>query len=541
MVAMAAALIFTGCKKDTPPPAPDPELSINPNKAAINFATLEPVAESFDVTTNQETWEVKVTPADATWLKAERKTDGSGFTVTAEENLEPDPRTEATVTVTAGEATPIVIKVNQLGLEPAFQVTAEDGEFGDISFGANDASVYSYEIFTNQQEWNVTASEEWVVIEKNIAANTFTVTTKLNPDQTAREATITVSSGYATDITFDAAQKEMEIFILAYEYETGSSGNADAVYYKNGNRNVMASGAGWFPGTMWVDGDDVHAVGRLGGAGASQAVYFKNNETPKDLTGQFGSSINSNASGIVMDSDNNIYISGYHGPYYVNTDDRVQTLYALCWKNEERTELSEHLASATTSAMIIDNDDIYILGRNDAERGYWKNQQWNAINTMPFADGDSWGGTTSIMVVDGKMYIGGFNTNMETYVYEAFYWVDGSTHRLNSMDGNDMIYGMDVDSEGNVYLAGATGGTGWGRKAMYTKNGEMFVLTQGDDQLNSVASKVKVWGDDVYVISCEFQSTDNRVHVGKLWKNGELIMEMGTGAGSVWPQDLFIR
>ena len=548
MLSMAAAVIFTGCDKE--PEKVEPTLSINPEKTTISFATLEPVVESFDVDTNQESWDVVVTPATATWVKAAKKADGSGFTVTAEENLEPGAREEATITITAGEATPIVIKANQLGLDPAFTITPAPET---LEFTAGATQSYTYEINTNQQDWDVTASEDWVVIEKDTDANTFTVTATLNGETTARTATLTATSGHADDIAFDAAQKEMEIFAIGHAYTTTSTvGGSDIVYWKNGVKTTMTTGGNYSVSKMFVYGDKVYATGQWVGAGARQALYFKPDGTYEDMTGTIGSVFNSGGTGIWVEGDidnPDVYISYYEGPKTWYEGDLTTTVMAMVWKNGDVTEISEHLGSAQTATMWKDGDDIYIAGQMDGMRGYWKNGDFDNEADPAFyysSTSGKFGSITDIKVMNGKVYQGGYTYDWDNSLYEGFWWADGEKHRFTNPN-NDAIYCIDVDKDGNVYLGGNQE-SGWQRKASVVKNGQVTLLIS-EANMNAVTCGMKVWGDDVYVLTSSFAApSQSSSSIGRLYKvdaagTVELLQEFtGTeGTAGLWMADLWIQ
>lgn len=71
---------------------------------------------TIEVKTDQATWQVE---SNQTWCKVE-KSDGTHFTVTAEENTASEPKPQAVVTVTAGTAQ-VVLKVDQKGTATPWQ------------------------------------------------------------------------------------------------------------------------------------------------------------------------------------------------------------------------------------------------------------------------------------------------------------------------------------------------------------------------------------------------------------------------------------
>jgi hypothetical protein len=91
-----------------------PTLSLSPTSGTIIFsATAKEAPIAYTVTTNLTTWEVVVTPVEATWCKVTRDAGNSRFTIAADPNPTTSPRGPATVTVTAGTALPLQIIVNQ--------------------------------------------------------------------------------------------------------------------------------------------------------------------------------------------------------------------------------------------------------------------------------------------------------------------------------------------------------------------------------------------------------------------------------------------
>lgn len=527
-----AVLILQGCKKDDPE---KPTLSLDPSLTEVHFPALNTTPYEFEVITNQESWSYSIT---GEWFTVEKSTDTNGFILSAPDNNNPDAVEPATLTITAGNAQPITITVTQDGNTPSLTVTPD---ISKISFTAGAVQTYEFTVTTNQEEWAVDADEEWITIVRKTDNTGFFVNAILNTEFTARNASITITAGVAESKTIAAEQLGLEIYAMGHEYIAASTtAGADVVYWKNGEKHTLLTGGSFAPNKMFIQGDDIYVAARWAGAGASQAILIKNN-TYIDITNKIGSTENSNATGVWVD-ENDVYVAYYHGPIYWKPGDQTTTTMALLLKNNETTELSNHLGFATTSAMWKEGSDLYILGNMDGDQGYWKNGVRTNISGV-FEAGDSWGGLTGIMHANGKLFIAGYSTNMSSYEYEGFWWVDGTAHRFNVVEGNDMIYGLDIDNQDNVYLSGSTGPTGWGRKAMYVKNGEKTVLIP-EDNMNSVASAVKVWGNDIYTVTSSFaapgQSTS---YIGRLYKNSELLYEFvgQPGTQGIWMDDLVLR
>ena len=103
-----------------------PTLSLSPTAGTIVFSAAAKEAPiAYTVTTNLTTWEVVVTPVEATWCKVNKDAGNSRFTIAADANPTTSPRGPATVTVTAGTALPLQIIVNQRS-----NTTQESEDFG---------------------------------------------------------------------------------------------------------------------------------------------------------------------------------------------------------------------------------------------------------------------------------------------------------------------------------------------------------------------------------------------------------------------------
>ena len=105
-----------------------PTLSLSPAAGTIVFsAAAKEESFAYTVMTNLTTWEVVVTPVEATWCKVTKDAGNNRFTIAADPNPTTSPRGPATVTVTAGTAPPLQIIVNQRAN------TSQDSE--DFNYG----------------------------------------------------------------------------------------------------------------------------------------------------------------------------------------------------------------------------------------------------------------------------------------------------------------------------------------------------------------------------------------------------------------------
>lgn len=506
--------VLTGCDKNK---QEDPTLSVNPDKVSINFTYEAAGSFIYDVITNQPSWNVEVTTGGE-WCKAVKNEDGKSFTVTAEPNDKPESPAPATVTVTAGDAKPVVITVTQDGYNPSVTI---DPNLKTISFYAGAEDTYSFEVFTEHDEWDYeldpAAAREWCKIERT--GDILTVSGVFYNETTAREATLILKAGEASSLRIPVIQKGIEIFILGYQYNSG--GSVDAKYWKNGKEFYMTRNQGnFFTNKMALHGDDVHAAVRIGGAGKSYAGYLKNNEEPVYLTlDDFGIGNDSNANDIFIDEEGNIYMCGYIGPV-IDTS----VIMPVWWKNDDRSVCQTDDPKELAAGIQIYEGATYIATyTSDKTIKYYKNGTANTIG--------QYGQIIGMKIEDGDIYTAGFRDNGN--IYEPFYTKNQDVTYFNNTE-SEFPYGITVYN-GDIYIAGQRG-PGFDRYAIYWKNGEPTLLS---DKLNSSAAAVAIWGDDVYVVGQEPNAND--VMTGVLWKNGVRVGEISDGNNICYLNDIIIR
>lgn len=140
-MALAVSVIATGmqaCKKDNPT-GPEPTLSTDAPAEIVFNADGTGGVSVITVTTNQDSWDHTLTPADG-WLSA--SAEGNELTlVAAPGTSEEDVRGQVELRITAGGATPVVIVVKQTEFiaEAAFEV---EGLAGVVEVTYTDGSSY---------------------------------------------------------------------------------------------------------------------------------------------------------------------------------------------------------------------------------------------------------------------------------------------------------------------------------------------------------------------------------------------------------------
>lgn len=248
---VAAMAFVVACGDDE-----SPTLSIDPQVAGIVFtaggtnATVagggDAISTTFTVTTNQG--DFKVTPSQS-WVKVLNKTTTS-FTLNAYELSEPAPREPAEVTISAGNATPVKITVNQLGANPTVVVSpvhkslffTADGKTLISSTTGQIIEDAEFLVDTNADSWTVTSSQQNSWLKAAKTGNKFILTAEANTKEEAPEpATVTVSAPNASDVILNVTQMAY-VPNLRFGKPT-LSGELKKVALKNVNLKIPYNGA----------------------------------------------------------------------------------------------------------------------------------------------------------------------------------------------------------------------------------------------------------------------------------------------------------
>ena len=223
-VALTAAVMamYVSCKDTEEPVVEAPTLTIDPPdkrdivfaadgvKATANGEEFTPI---YTVTTNQPKWEVE--KSEEEWVKI--SISGKTFTLSADKVtgiVQPKP---AKLTIKAGDATPVVINVQQLAAGPSLAVTPLVPEGTSIEFTANGEIAYrngevftpEFTVVTNVGDWDAAVTGgEWLTIDLTDKANNkFSLVAEANTNVEPPEpATVTVSAGEAEKVIFTVTQ-----------------------------------------------------------------------------------------------------------------------------------------------------------------------------------------------------------------------------------------------------------------------------------------------------------------------------------------------
>ena len=197
----------------------DPTLSLEPSGMVLLPASGG--TKEFKVTTNQKDWTVV---SDKSWCQVKSKT-GNNFVLEAAENLSTLNRDTAIVTISAGEAQPLTIRVSQLGSEPALSVSPT---LSTIEFPAEiTTESHVFTVISNESSWHArvpTVDSLWCKVTMNPSAKTFTIKPETNTTQTSRSAVVLVSGIQASSISITVKQKaKTQNSTDDFEYEEGTS------------------------------------------------------------------------------------------------------------------------------------------------------------------------------------------------------------------------------------------------------------------------------------------------------------------------------
>ena len=224
IVTLTAAVIALNlsCNKDKAP-----TLSVSPANREIVFAANGVTATAdglsitpnFSVETNQGcSWDVI---PGKTWVKVSKS--ANSFTLSADRVTGVTAPDEATVTVTAGDATPVIIRIRQLATDPWLSVTPPNRNVvfsfdgSTATSGGNPFNPTTFNVFTNVGTWSVDVTEQaqtWLTVNRDATNNTFTLIASDTGFETPTEAGVTVTAGTQSveiTVTKKAAVSPMDI------------------------------------------------------------------------------------------------------------------------------------------------------------------------------------------------------------------------------------------------------------------------------------------------------------------------------------------
>jgi hypothetical protein len=244
VIIATAAIIMFGCKKDKDEA---PWLRLDTSQTELQFKADGTVDDNveFTVSTNQGEWDAV---SSQLWVTVSKNADG--FTLSVVPNAEITAPEAATVTVTAGTATPIVLNVRQAAALPLLSLNSSaQTEVVFKTDGTTDGTT-EFTVTTNAGVWEVSSSQSWVTVDKNAAGTGFTLSAASNVNlivpntnfaAPARTATITLSAGAATPIEITVTQESLSMIIVKGGITTINGASVNISSFQIGKYEVTES------------------------------------------------------------------------------------------------------------------------------------------------------------------------------------------------------------------------------------------------------------------------------------------------------------
>ena len=149
---------LVGCNDDDDDVNKKNSLSVTPS-SAIEFKAGDNQDVVLTVKTDAKSWAFE---KNGEWIVA--KQDGDKLTVNAQANTTESVR-PGRITITAGNAEPVNINVNQKGLEVG-EIVLSISPSDPIGFEATGNKAVELTVTTNAPDWTFSYPEEWMTAEK---------------------------------------------------------------------------------------------------------------------------------------------------------------------------------------------------------------------------------------------------------------------------------------------------------------------------------------------------------------------------------------
>lgn len=426
----AAALLLAGCDKENHDPDADPFLRISPTAQDIVFSAEAGEIYTYKVSTNQPAW---IAESDQSWCKVHIDAGKSTMTLTALPNETTVPSAPATITLTAGKATPLTIAATQTPVGPTLRIlpAAES-----LSFSAEAPESHTFEVITNQSAWRAESDQNWCKVSIEPDNHRFTVTALPNEaTEQPKPATITITAGEAAPLTIVATQQaaqEAEYDLYISGYFSADEGRF-ACYWKNGEQVILPSPDGENRcQTCAITVSD--GVIYISGHGSDVGCYWKGEECV-----------------VLPESYNTCSIAVDNGTVYVLSP----TFY---WKNGVvHTDIGDDFIARK---LVVSEGKPYIAGQmavsidgNNDSMAACGEAGSPALLSVP--EGSVSSEVKSMSVSGGSICVSGYCYNQKANVCYPVYWIDGVCTVLELPEGTS--YGQ-VDAvciyNGDVYASG---------------------------------------------------------------------------------------
>lgn len=229
---VCCTLLFTACPDDKEPDT----LSVSPKN--VTFTADDSKEEIVVIETNVALWNHNVSDS---WVNVRKV--GNNLHITAQNYTNTQSARNATVTVTAGDAEPQTISIEQRAKEiNSFSVNPTS-----LSFEANETGDKTVAVTTNAESWDATADASWVTLTKQGSTLKVSVSTK-NTQTTARTANITLTAGNAPDITLKVTQgatNTLSVSPTSLSYQANETGEKSVTISTNASSWTATESASW--------------------------------------------------------------------------------------------------------------------------------------------------------------------------------------------------------------------------------------------------------------------------------------------------------
>ena len=231
LVIAAAVLTLCGCPEDKEPDTLAADLS------KVTFSADDTAEKSITVTSNT-TW---ASSRSDSWIET-RQSDNKLY-IKVENYANTSNSRTGTITLTAGDALPVTITVEQDKKElNSLSVTPNS-----LIFLPNESGAKTVSVTTNSKDgWNATSDKSWITLTKK--DNTIEVKVGTNSSNSERTGTIKVTAGNAPEKTITVTQGFAITFTvspekLEFDYKAGS---------KNITVNTNASDWTYSENASWI-------------------------------------------------------------------------------------------------------------------------------------------------------------------------------------------------------------------------------------------------------------------------------------------------
>ena len=195
---------------------------------------------------------------------------------------------------------------------------------------------------------------------------------------------------------------------------------------------------------------------------------------------------------IIICSDCPQKISGYD-IFIAGTSETEGAVY---WVNGQKNSIN---VNSFATDITVDNSKVFVSGYTYGSTAkYWEINGQNIVqNDLPGFQGEA----QSIVVKNNNVYVGGYYSHADgmSGAYSC-YWKNGVKYNNSPRDGDHASFGIDVNSAGDVFLAGYYLNNHHYVLPAYWKNNQRSNLSRPNNQTDgeAVTVKIKPNGTTVY-------------------------------------------